>query len=348
MIKLIITFFIFAFIAIIVVSLSKLTPRSPLVNFSQSECRLSQEAIAQMKKQTEEGLKLSKEIAKLYDLKPTETLKDITQELLQQPYTSDQVKAAIANHFKYYIFSYPSDGLIVKGYVSVPPDTTQPIPLIILLRGGQQLLGLPLPRELSTINGYSVVATTNRGGVSEGKDEFGGQDVNDVKNLIDFLPTLEQKLHIHFHLTNKYMVALSRGGMQMFLALERYPELQKKVKKIVSISGLLNIERAVQNRSDFKANLQKEYGFSDDEKGKKWIADRQAINTISKLSKKLPIMIAQGTADTRVCLIEGYDMLQALHDAGHLVTYVEIGGGNHLLTNSSDFTPVMMEWLEKE
>lgn len=36
-------------------------------------------------------------------------------------------------------------------------------------------------------------------------------------------------------------------------------------------------------------------------------------------------------------------MLQALHGAGHDVTYVEIEGGAHLLAN----TPVLMDWLSK-
>lgn len=289
-----------------------------------------------------------KESAKIYALAPGETLKDITQMLMEHPNTSDQVKHAITQkHHRYYVFSYPSDGLSIKGYVSLPENTLSPLPLIIVLRGGQRFTGLPFPRELTTQDGYAVVCTTNRGAVSEGEDEYGGNDVNDVKNLIDFLPTLEDKLHIQFHPTDKYMIGLSRGGMQMFLALERYPELQQKIKKIVSLSGLLNIAKALQARPNFKEMLVKEFGLPEDEGAQEWILNRQPMHSVSKLSKHLSIMIAQGTQDDRVCLIEGYDMLQALHDAGHEVTYVEIEGGDHLLANTPDFTPMLMDWLSK-
>jgi dipeptidyl aminopeptidase/acylaminoacyl peptidase len=135
--------------------------------------------------------------------------------------------------------------------------------------------------------------------------------------------------------------------MQMFLALERYPELQHHIKKIASISGLLNVARAIENRSDFKEVMIRDFGLTEDSAGKDWIAKRQPIHGIATLSKKLPMMIAQGTADTRVCLQEGYDMLQALHDAGHKVTYVEIEGGDHVLQNSPDFTRILMNWLEQ-
>lgn len=335
----------------IFVVLKFLKPTSPpplLVNYPMSECTQSQENIEELKERSEKILEYSKETAKLYTLGSGETLKEITQSLLIHTNTSDLVKIAITDqHHKYYVFTYPSDGLMIKGYISLPANTDNPLPLIILLRGGNGLFGLPHPGGLTAQEGYSVVTSTIRGGINEGEDQYGGDDVNDVKNLIDFLPTLEQKLHIQFHASNKYMIGLSRGGMQLFLALERYPELQHKIKKIVSISGLLNLIQAVEARSDFKNKLIENFGLTEDEKGKDWLAMRQPIYHVSKLSKNLPILIAQGTQDKRVCLKEGYDMLQALHDAGHEVTYVEIEGGNHVLTNTPDFIPVLMNWLEQ-
>ncbi len=304
--------------------------------------------IAQLNKESEEILQRSTETAMLYALEPREELKNITQALLVHPHTPGSVKTAITNqHHQFYVFTYPSDGLMIKGYISLPAKINEPLPLIILLRGGNRLFGLPHPDEFSALESYSVVVTTNRGGVSEGEDEFGGEDVNDVKNLIDFLPTLEQKLDVQFHASNKYMIGLSRGGMQLFLALERYPELQHKIKKVASLSGLLNLAHALEDRSDFKDFLIENFGFTNDEKGKAWLARRQPINHVSKLFTDLPILIAQGTKDTRVSLKEGYDMMEALQNAGHMVTYIEIEGGDHVLRNTPDFIPFLMDWLEK-
>ena len=313
-----------------------------------SECAKSTQTQEEITKESEAILKRGQETAKLYELKSGETLKEITSMLLVHPNTSDIVKTAIADHHRYFVFAYPSDGLMIKGYISLPANTKTPIPVMIILRGGNGLLGLPHPGELSAQAGYSVVTTTNRGGVSEGKDEYGGDDVNDAKNLIEYLPILEKKLQFQFHPTNKYLIGLSRGGMQLFLLLGRYPEIQKKIKKVVSLSGLLNITQTIEDRPNFKKSLIENFVLTDDEKGKAWIAKRQPIHTIPTISKKLPIMIAQGTQDTRVCLKEGYDMLQALHDAGHeVVTYVEVEEGDHVLANSPDFTRVMMDWLEQ-
>lgn len=297
---------------------------------------------------SEEKLRKSLETAKLYTLEPKETLKEITQAVLLHPNTSNTVKMAIAqkNH-QFYAFCYPSDGLWVKGYISLPENTPNPIPLIILLRGGNRLFCLPHPGEFSAQAGYASIATTYRGGVSEGEDEFGGNDVNDVKNLINFLPVLEKKLHIQFHDTNKYMVGLSRGAMELFLALGRYPDLQIKIKKIVSVTGMLNFIHAIEERSDVKNTMIKDFGFTEDEKGKAWIAWRQPINYIHHLSKNLPILIIQGTQDIRISLKEGYDMRDALLDAGHNVTYIEVKNGDHMLENMPGYIPEIIKWLEK-
>jgi predicted esterase len=168
--------------------------------------------------------------------------------------------------------------------------------------------------------------------------------VNDVKNLFEALPSLAKQLNVQFHPTQKYMIGVSRGGMELFLTLERYPELQKQIKKIITVSGLLDLKQATSDRSDFKEILTY-FGYRSNQKGKTWLAKRQPLNEVAKLSPQLPILIAQGTADTRVCLKEGYNMLQSLHDLGHDVTYVEIEGGEHILSNTTDFIPVLMDWL---
>ncbi len=302
---------------------------------------------AELRKESEEIQKRSQASMKLYKLKKNEDLKDVTQQVLEHKYTDQVAKDAIKQQQRrYFVFTYPSDGLTIKAFVSIPVGVKNP-PLIVLVRGGNREFGIPHPGQLSAYPGYALVATTNRGGVSEGKDEFGGNDVNDLKNLIDYLPTLEQKIQVTFNPDKIYMVGASRGGMQLFLALGRYPELQQKIKKVASISGLLNMKYAVNERKDFQEMLE-QFGYQSGKKGEAWIAKRQPLNYVSKLSKDLPIMIAQGSADTRVCLREGYDMLEALHKNGNTVTYVEIEGGDHVLNNTTDFLKLLINWIETD
>lgn len=323
--------------------------QTSLVYFPMSQCAKSEDTEEALRKESAEILKRGEDNAVLYELKPNETLKEITDRLLTHPHTSEAVKKNIQDKkHRYYVFSYLSDGYKVKGYIAVPVSVTQPIPVIYLLRGGNRLFGLPIPAQLSTQEGYAVVVTTYRGGVSEGKDEFGGNDVNDVVNLLYYMPQLEKELKIQFDKKHSYMVGVSRGGMQLFLALGRYPEIQKFIRKVAVISGLLNIEQAVKDRADFKAMLMENFGLTDDEKGAHWLANRDPRRYVANFPKTMPIMIAQGTQDTRVCLKEGYDMLQALHDKELNVTYVEIEGGDHVLINAPDFNQVLFNWLEQE
>lgn len=314
---------------------------------SMKSCPQSNETQQVLVNENKEILKNSKITAQLYHLPPNTDLKDITQDVLHNTNTKDDVKKAIINNQRrYLLFSYPSDGFKIKGFLSIPVGIKNP-PLIISLRGGNQLFGLPHPRVLSIQPGYAFVTTTYRGGVSEGHDEFGGDDVNDVKNLIDYLPILEKKANITFHHDKRYLIGISRGGMQLFLALGRFPQIQQQIKKVVSLSGLLNIDFAIRDRNDFKKTLIEYYGYTEDEKGKDWLLKRQPIHYISKLNPSLPIMIIQGTADTRVCVKEAQDMLEALRNANRHVTYYEIEGGDHVLTNS-DIMPTLINWLEQD
>lgn len=293
-------------------------------------------------------LKRSQKTAELYALSPEESLKDITQAVFNHKNTCTEVKKAIAQaKRRYYLFTYPSDGLQIKGYLSLPTSIPTPLPLLILLRGGNRLFGLPHPGELSIQPHYACITTTYRGGVSEGEDEFGGNDVNDVKNLIEFLPALAEKFQLQFQAEKTFLIGVSRGAMQLFLALGRYPELQNKIKKAASICGLLNIALAIEQRADFRETMQKDFGLPCNERAKQWIAWRQPLNVVQKISTTLPILIAQGTNDHRVPLQAGYDMLKALQQMSHpWVTYWEFSGGNHVLTNVPTFPTQLIQWLE--
>ncbi len=320
---------------------------SLLVPFPSNGCEISKTAVGDLNSSYIKSINRSKMSASIYELNPGETIKEITQALYIHPNTSEIVKNSISqkNH-RYFVFSYPSDGLNVKGYLSLPGNLQRPIPLIILLRGGAGLFGLPHPGIFSAQEGYAVVSTTYRGGVSEGRDEYGGDDVNDVVNLFNYLPVLEQIFQISFHPNNKYMVGYSRGGMELFLTLGRYPEIQQRIKKVASITGQLNLTNTIQARPYLRKYYEDNFGLVENDK--EWFVKRQPITYASRISKFLPIMIAQGSEDKRICLSEGYDLLQTFHDLGHLITYVEVEGGDHVLNNSSDFIPVLMDWLGQE
>lgn len=201
--------------------------------------------------------------------------------------------------------------------------------------------------DFTCIRNYTVIATSYRGGASEGVDQFGGEEVNDVENLLLFLPTLSKKLNLGLCPKNTYILGGSRGGMEMFLALGRSSFLQQQVTKAASLSGLLDIEECMLYREDMKKMFIRDFGLIPEENEKRWIHVRNPINVVPNLRKNLPILIIQGTNDLRVSLNEGYHMVEKLKENGNPVDYLEIPGGEHCLSNQSNRMELIADWFEK-
>lgn len=288
-------------------------------------------------------------ISHLYNLQEGEEIKEITQDLLSDSETRPIIKERIlTSDRRFFLFQYPSDGYRVKGYISFVPSPSGN-PLLIFLRGGTEMFGLMNPAtDFTTTRNYTTLATAYRGGVSEGADQFGGDDVNDVQNLIAYLPALEKKLNLSFAPRRTFILGGSRGAMQMFLALSRFSALQQQVSKAVSLSGMLDIEECMRDRKSMQAMFVAKFGLKLGENEETWINWRNPITTVPSIRKDLPLLIIQGTDDLRVNLPQGYLMLKKLKENGNRVDYMEITGGEHCLGNRPNRMDLIADWLEKE
>ena len=118
---------------------------------------------------------------------------------------------------------YSSDGLRVRGYISYPSDKSKKYPCVIWNRGGignkgaiDSFTARGIYGQLASW-GYVVFATQYRGNDGgEGQDEFGGDDVNDVLNLIPLADEIDNA-----DATKWGIEGWSRGGMMTYLALTR-------------------------------------------------------------------------------------------------------------------------------
>lgn len=289
----------------------------------------------------------SKKVLDLYKLDPGEKWRDITQEVLNTSETSPNARESIVKYRRRIVlFTYPSDGLQIKGFFSYTPNPEMH-PLLILFRWGNRNFALMNPGlGLATYGDYTVISSTLRGGVSEGTDEFGGADVRDMKSLMDYIPTLAKELGIRIHPHCTFMMGPSRGGMEMFLTLSRYPELQNQVTKIVALSSILDLHTQIRDRpDDMKKMFETSFGLNAHNE-EQWISSRDPLQTITKIKKTLPILIVQGTDDPRINLQEGYRMRDALKESGHNVSYWEAKGGNHTLSNFPTAMDTIGKWLE--
>ena len=282
-----------------------------------------------------------------YFLENGEEFKEMTDTILNSEETKESTKKSIrTTGRRFFLFTYPSDGLQIKGYISFLPHSEKNS-LLILLRGGNRLFGLMHPAtDFSCEQDYTVISTTYRGGVSEGIDEYGGAEVSDISNLIEYFPILQKKIGLHFSPEKTFILGRSRGGMEMFLALSRSAALQKQVTKAVSVSGLLDLQECMTDHKDMRRMFINDFGLDPGQNEKMWVAHRNPITHVSKLRKDLPILILQGTEDLSVSLSEGYHMVRALENNGNTVTYLEVPGADHCLDNQPDRMKIIANWLE--
>ncbi len=316
----------------------------PLLHLNAEEKTREELIIEESKSALERSLRIA---TQFYSLEREEKFKEMTDKILKSNETKESIKQLIiSTGRRFFLFSYPSDGFQVKGYISFLPNPTEN-PLLIFLRGGNRALGLMHPAtEFTCARNYTVIATTYRGGVSEGTDEFGGREVNDVHNLMEYFPILQKKLTIQFTPKKTFILGGSRGGMEMFLAMSRSSFLQAKITKAASLSGLLDMKECMAYREDMRRMFINDFGLTPNKNEDEWITYRNPLENVSSLRKDLPILILQGTGDLRVSLNEGRNMVKVLENNGNPVTYVEVPGGDHCLTNFPNRMNIIGDWFE--
>lgn len=223
--------------------------------------------------------------------------------------------------------TYLSDGLKIKAFVFQPVRPAK-YPVIIYCRGGNREFGsLNNPFEQFFLQqmsawGYVVVASQNRGCCgSEGSDEFGGNDVHDVLNL---LPALNQLPAAD---TSRIGICgWSRGGMMAYQAMK----YSNRFKAAVIGAGAANLYNNITARKDsfehyIYAQLIPDYYKNKDRELKK----RSVVYWADSLCKTTPLLLMHGSADWRVTPEESLELLSKLYAAKHPVKFIFYPGADH-------------------
>jgi dipeptidyl aminopeptidase/acylaminoacyl peptidase len=239
--------------------------------------------------------------------------------------------------------TYLSDGLKVKGYLAMPKKGEK-LPCVISNRGGnRELSAWTDARAASALSriaswGYVVVASQYRGNAGgEGKEEFGGKDVDDVLNLIPLLKSLPQA-----DATRIGMCGYSRGGMMTYEALTR----TDKIAAAVIGFGLADAPNNVAQRPEMErvfAELVPDYNQNKSAA----LEGRSAIRWPEKLNKTTPILLLHGTADWRVDPMDSIRMATALYQLKHPFRLVLFEGGAHgLPEHTAEVRRITKDWLD--
>lgn len=231
----------------------------------------------------------------------------------------------------FYQVSYLSDGFHINGFVVAPSHVNTLLPVVIFNRGGNRnFASIGIETLLEWIApiaraGYIVVASQYRGGGgSDGNDEFGGNDVNDVLNL---LPVLSEWPGADTQRIGMY--GWSRGGMMTYLALSK----TKRIKAAVIGGAPADLAAELTLRSkmeDLYGLLIPGYAGNKTAELRK----RSAICWPEKLCPSTHLLILHGKKDVRADYKQARAMFDTLHALRRPVQLKLFENGDHIISNN--------------
>lgn len=212
---------------------------------------------------------------------------------------------------------YPStDGIMVQAFIVKPKQVTVPLPMVLYNRGGNQRFGsITLAQLLDFIiplskQGYVVAATQYRGGSrrSEGQDEFGGRDVQDVLALSELVAAMPET-----DSSQRFMLGVSRGAMNTFMALRDAPqETIHSYRAVAVIGGLVDLVEM----KEFRPEMERVYralipNYTTQQ------AEQLYTRSVSLWPEKLPahvgVLQLHGEDDERVSVLSAQTLSERLH-----------------------------------
>ncbi len=223
--------------------------------------------------------------------------------------------------------TYLSDGLKIKGYLAYPKiNKNKKFPCIIWNRGGFREKGAidkftarGIFGQLASW-GYIVFASQYRGNAgSEGEEFFGGDDVNDILNLVPLAKEIPEADYSKWGIEG-----WSRGGMMALLTL-----IKNSNFKCAVLSGAIsNLKSYLEIDIERKSSYQKIFGKNFNEE----IDKRTIINKVDKLPK-IPYLLMHGGKDETVVPIQSLELSKKFYEAGILHRLIIFENGDHFLKN---------------
>ena len=241
--------------------------------------------------------------------------------------------AALAQKLKdsvdFFRIVYMSDGLKVTGYMAAPKAPGK-YPCIISNRGGNRDFGQWNPLSIVYFLGqmaswnYVVAASQYRGNDGgEGREEFGGIEVNDIFNLI---PVLDKEPKAD---TSRIgMEGTSRGGMMTYLSLKRSCRFKAAVVTAGMADAFINTRARPEMDTTVFAELVPGYATNKEAA----LKERSVVFWADQLCKTTPLLLMQGSADWRVQPEESLELVQKLYAAKHPLRFIFFEGADHGIT----------------
>ncbi|WP_291871274.1 prolyl oligopeptidase family serine peptidase [Maribacter sp.] len=277
------------------------------------------------------------------DLSETPIFPVLTAEINNQ--ISWKEKYTYLDSIEIYTITYLSDGLKINGFL-VKPKKKGKYPCVIYNRGGNREFGsLKIGHGAITLGriakeGYVVIASQYRGnGGSEGQEEFGGKDVNDITILPEVLKEIEDAD------TDRIgMYGWSRGGMMTYIALTK----TKNIKAAIVGGAVSDNFLTIKDRPEMETNVIEElipnYYTNKETELKK----RSAVQWANKFSKNVPILMLHGNSDWRVKPEQSLHLALKFEENRIPYRLIMFEGEDHGISeHKKEVNEQVIKWLDK-
>ncbi|MDA6070898.1 prolyl oligopeptidase family serine peptidase [Flavobacterium sp. AC] len=229
-----------------------------------------------------------------------------------------------------YDITYHSfDKTKVKGFLLLPNEEGKKYPVIIFNRGGNGSFGMVNDQYiiafLSKIasRGFIIIGSQLRGSEgSEGLDEFGGKDIDDVMSLFGIINNIQTA-----DTTKIAQIGWSRGGITNFQLLKR----TKKIRTTINIAGPSDILKT--NRKEMFVvyqNRVRNYALDSIYYSNK-ISPIFQIDSI--LNKKESFLFMHGDQDERVSVSDSKELYKKTKRKGYKSKLIIFKNSEHSLFN---------------
>ncbi|MCC7453335.1 MAG: S9 family peptidase [Crocinitomix sp.] len=243
-----------------------------------------------------------------------------------------------------YKIRYMSDKLEIEGFLIKPryiePNTK--LPLIIYNRGGNCDFGAIEYKQLMFMNklagnGYVVMASQYRGNLtSEGQDEFGGSDINDIIQLTNLAKKMK------FVDTNNIgSIGISRGGL-MSLILSKKTDV---IKTHVCIGAPTDLFKSIAERPIMYSDVY-QLLIGDTLSNRQEYVKRSPIYWAKEINE--PILLLHGGDDLNVNVSQAKNLIDSLNIYNKKSSLQIFEGGNHGLSSHMDKRDsLIVDWFNK-
>lgn len=277
------------------------------------------------------------------DFSETPIYPELTEDLNGQIGWKDSFR--YMDSIEIYQITYLSDGLKINGLL-VKPRKEGKYPCIIYNRGGNRDMGaLKIAHGVITLGqiakeGYVVIASQYRGNAgSEGQEEFGGKDVNDITILTEVLKEIEDA-----DTTKIGMYGWSRGGMMTYIALTK----TDKIKAAVVGGAVADNFSIILDRPEMETGVLSELIPNYELNKLAELEKRSAIKWVNKFPKDVPILMLHGNADWRVKPEQSLNLALELEKYRIPYRLIIFEGGDHGLTeHQEEVNEQVIKWFDK-